>query len=439
MFTTCRSPKKLLITVLTDSAVGENAAVFEATRRPAAMRFIMVAVLIDMISIGLMIPVLPLIVGQFTQSQSDHAFWYGAVTFAFGVTNFFGSPILGALSDRFGRRPVLLIGFSGLAFTFFMTAAATSLWTLVVIRLIGGAMQANIAVANAYVADITPAQDRAKQFGLLGAMMGFGFILGPALGGILGDLDLRLPFVAAGSLAVLNWVYGFFVLPESLPVGQRTPFDWRKANPVSALRGLIGLGGVGPLVAVIALNTLSQFMLHSTWVLYATFKFGWGPHETGWSLMAVGVVNVLMQGVLLKHILKRISAQRLVVIGLASAALAYFAFGMATQGWMLFLIIVLNMPSAATGTALQSMVSSAAGARVQGRTLGAVSSLNSMMAVLAPLAGAGLLSLVSDAPRGDIRLGLPFFVGSLIQLIATALAVWHFRRQRLPAPDAFSI
>ena len=439
MFTTCRSPKKLLITVPTESAVGESAAVFEATGRPAAMRFIMVAVLIDMISIGLMIPVLPLIVGQFTQSQSDHAFWYGAVTFAFGVTNFFGSPILGALSDRFGRRPVLLIGFSGLAFTFFMTAAATSLWTLVVIRLIGGAMQANIAVANAYVADITPAQDRAKQFGLLGAMMGFGFILGPALGGILGDLDLRLPFVAAGSLAVINWVYGFFVLPESLPVGQRTPFDWRKANPVSAFRGLIGLGGVGPLVAVIALSTLSQFMLHSTWVLYATFKFGWGPHETGWSLMAVGVVNVLMQGVLLKHILKRISAQRLVVIGLASAALAYFAFGMATQGWMLFLIIVLNMPSAATGTALQSMVSSAAGARVQGRTLGAVSSLNSMMAVLAPLAGAGLLLLVSDAPRGDIRLGLPFFVGSLIQLIATALAVWHFRRQRLPAPDAFSI
>lgn len=409
------------------------------TGRPAAMRFIMIAVLIDMISIGLMIPVLPLIVGQFTQSQSDHAFWYGAVTFAFGIANFFGSPILGALSDRFGRRPVLLIGFSGLAFTFFMTAAATSLWTLVVIRLIGGAMQANIAVANAYVADITPAPDRAKRFGLLGAMMGFGFILGPALGGILGDIDLRLPFVASGSLAVLNWIYGFFVLPESLTVDRRTPFDWSKANPVSALRGLIDLGGVGPLVAVIALSTLSQFMLHSTWVLYATFKFGWGPHETGWSLMTVGVVNVLMQGVLLKHILKRISAQRLVVIGLASAALAYCAFGLATQGWMLFVIILLNMPSAATGTALQSIVSGAAGAGVQGRTLGAVSSLNSMMAVLAPVAGAGFLSLVSDAPRGDIRLGLPFFVGSLIQLIAMALAVWHFRRQRRLASSSLSV
>ncbi len=403
------------------------------------MRFIMVAVLIDMMSIGLMIPVLPHLVGQFTHSQADQAFWFGAVAFAFGIANFFGSPILGALSDRFGRRPVLLIGFSGLAFNFFMTAAATSLWMLVLVRLIGGGMQANIAVANAYVADITPASDRARRFGLLGAMMGLGFILGPALGGILGDLDLRLPFVASGSLAVLNWIYGYFVLPESLPKARHTPFEWRKANPVSALRGLIDLRGVGPLVAVIALSTLAQFMLHSTWVLYTTFKFGWGPRETGWSLMVVGVVSVLMQGVLLKHILKRISPEQLAVIGLCSATLAYLAYGLATEAWMLFLIIVLNMPSAATGSTLQSIVSSAADEKIQGRTLGAVSSLNSMMAVLAPVAGAGMLTLVSDAPHGDMRLGLPFFVGCLIQFIALGLAVWHFQRQRALATGISSV
>lgn len=410
-----------------------------ALGRPAAMRFIMIAVLIDMMSIGLMIPVLPHLVGQFTHSQADQAFWFGAVAFAFGIANFFGSPILGALSDRFGRRPVLLIGFSGLAFNFFMTAAATSLWMLVLVRLIGGGMQANIAVANAYVADITPASDRARRFGLLGAMMGLGFILGPALGGILGDLDLRLPFVASGSLAVLNWIYGYFVLPESLPTARHTPFEWRKANPVSALRGLIDLRGVGPLVAVIALSTLAQFMLHSTWVLYTTFKFGWGPRETGWSLMVVGVVSVLMQGVLLKHILKRISPEQLAVIGLCSATLAYLAYGLATEAWMLFLIIVLNMPSAATGSTLQSIVSSAADEKIQGRTLGAVSSLNSMMAVLAPVAGAGMLTLVSDAPHGDMRLGLPFFVGCLIQFIALGLAVWHFQRQRALATGTSSV
>ena len=401
-----------------------------ALGRPAAMRFIMIAVLIDMMSIGLMIPVLPHLVGQFTQSQADQAFWFGAVSFAFGIANFFGSPILGALSDRFGRRPVLLIGFSGLAFNFFMTAAATSLWMLVFVRLIGGGMQANIAVANAYVADITPPADRARRFGLLGAMMGLGFILGPALGGILGDFDLRLPFVASGALAVINWIYGYFVLPESLPKDHRTPFAWRKANPVSALRGLLDLRNVGPLVAVIALSTLSQFMLHATWVLYTTFKFGWGPRETGWSLMVVGVVSVIMQGVLLKHILRRISPQSLAVIGLCSASVAYFAYGFASESWMLFLIIVLNMPSAATGSTLQSIVSGAAGEKIQGRTLGAVSSVNSLMAVLAPVAGAGMLTLVSHAPPGDTRLGLPFFVGGFIQLLALGLAVRHFQRQR---------
>jgi len=399
--------------------------------RPAAMRFIMIAVLIDMMSIGLMIPVLPHMVGLFTDSKADQAFWFGAVSFAFGIANFFGSPILGALSDRFGRRPVLLIGFSGLAFNFFMTAAATSLWMLVWVRLIGGAMQANIAVANAYVADITPPQDRARRFGLLGAMMGVGFILGPAIGGVMGSVDVRLPFIASGSLAVINWIYGYFVLPESLPVAQRAPFVWRSANPVSSLRGLVGLGGVGPLVAVIALSTLAQFMLHSTWVLFTTFKFGWGPHETGLSLMLVGLVNVVMQGVLLKHVLRRISPQQLSIIGLCSAALAYAAYGLVTQPWMFFLVIVLNMASAATGSTLQSIVSSAADANVQGQTLGAVSSLNSMMAVIAPLAGAGLLALVSGAPAGSVQLGLPLFVASFIQLISLVLAIWHFQHRRV--------
>jgi DHA1 family tetracycline resistance protein-like MFS transporter len=187
---------------------------------------------------------------------------------------------------------------------------------------------------------------------------------------------------------------------------------------------------LGPLVVVIALSYLSQFMLHSSWVLYTKFKFGWGPHEVGWSLMTVGVVNVLMQGFLLKHVLKRVSAQRLSVIGLLSSTIAYIAYGLAPQGWMLFVIIVLNLPSAATGAALQSIVSGAASANIQGRTLGAIASLNSLMAVVAPLAGAGLLMLVSDAPRGDIRLGLPFFVGAFISFMAMVLAIWHFQRQR---------
>ena len=192
----------------------------------AAMPFIMATVLIDMISIGLIIPVLPLLVASFTGSQADQVFWYGVVTFSFSIANFFGSPILGALSDRYGRRPVLLLGFCALAVSFFVTAAAQALWVLIVVRLFSGAMQSNVAVANAYVADITPPEGRAKRFGMLGAMFGIGFILGPVIGGLLGSVDLRLPFVAAGVLALVNLGYGYWVLPESLPPEQRRPFEW---------------------------------------------------------------------------------------------------------------------------------------------------------------------------------------------------------------------
>ena len=201
-------------------------------KRQAAMPFIMATVLIDMISIGLIIPVLPKLVGSFETSAAAQVSAYAYVAMAFGFANFIGSPILGALSDRYGRRPVLLIGFSGLAISFFVTALATALWMLIAVRLFSGALQANIAVANAYVSDITPPEERAKRFGMLGAMFGLGFILGPVLGGLLGGINLRLPFYCAGTLAVCNWLYGFFVLPESLPVDRRRPFSWARANPI---------------------------------------------------------------------------------------------------------------------------------------------------------------------------------------------------------------
>jgi len=226
--------------------------------RPAAMRFIMLTVLIDMVAIGLMVPVLPALVGTFTGSQANQALWYGVVTFAFGIANFFGSPIIGALSDHHGRRPVLLLGFGALALSFFVTAIATALWMLIAVRLVSGAMQSNAAVANAYVADITEPQDRAKRFGMLGAMFGLGFIIGPVMGGLLGGINLQLPFVAAGALALLNLLYGYYVLPESLPRDKRRAFEWKAANPLLALRGLTELKGVGLLVAVIACSGLAQ-------------------------------------------------------------------------------------------------------------------------------------------------------------------------------------
>ena len=399
-----------------------------STDRKAAMRFIMLTVLIDMVAIGLIIPVLPALVGGFTDSPSDQTLWYGVVAFAFGMANFFGSPILGALSDAYGRRPVLLLGFCGLALNFFATALATALWMLIAVRLVGGAMQANAAVANAYVADITAAENRAKRFGLLGAMFGVGFIIGPVMGGLLGAIDVRLPFFVAGGLALLNLLYGYFVLPESLPIERRSAFDWRAANPLAALRALAQLKEVGLLVAVIACSGLAQFVLYTCWVLYTTFKFGWGPLENGWSLAAVGITSVIVQGFLLGPLLKRFSAQHLTVIGLVSSTLAYAAWGAATEGWMMFAIIAVNLLGATVTASIQSIISRAADSGNQGQTLGAVSSLNSLMAVVAPVIGAPLLGMVSHLPRGDWRMGAPFYFCAALQAAALVLAVVHFRR-----------
>jgi MFS transporter, DHA1 family, tetracycline resistance protein len=401
-----------------------------STSRQAAMPFIMITVLIDMLAIGLIIPVLPALVGVFSGSQADQAYWYGLVALSFGLANFFSSPILGALSDRFGRRPVLLLGFFGLGISFFGTALATGLWVLVVVRIVAGAMQANAAVANAYVADITAPEQRAKRFGLLGAMMGVGFIVGPVMGGLLGAIDLQLPFYVAGALALLNLLYGYLVLPESLPIELRKKFNWRAANPVTSLKALVNLKGVGALVGVVAFSGLAQFILYTTWVLYTTFKFGWGPLQNGWSLAAVGVMQVIVQGFMLGPLLKRFAPQRLAVWGLVSSAVAYALWGAATEGWMMFAIIGVNLLGQTVTAAVNSMISSAADAKSQGQTLGAVSALNSLMAVAAPVIGAPLLAVVSHLPQGDWRIGAPFYFCALLQAVSLGLAVWHFRTHR---------
>ena len=396
--------------------------------REAAMPFIMIAVLIDMAAIGVIVPVLPTLVASFATDPADQAFWYGVVAAAFGLANFVASPILGALSDHFGRRPVMLLGFMGLGVSFFGTAMTTSLIGLIIARTLGGAMQANVAIANAYVADISAPEERAKRFGFLGAMMGVGFIVGPVVGGLLGAVNLHLPFYFAGSLTLMNLLYGYFVLPESLPLDKRKAFSWRSANPATSLRKLGQLKGVGPLVGVVAFSGLAQFVLYTVWVLHNSFKFGWGPRENGWSLAAVGIVAVLVQGVLLGRLLKRLSPQKLAMWGLVSSTIAYTLWGAATEGWMMYAVIAVNLLGGTVTASVQCMISSAADSKSQGQTMGAVSSLNGLMAVLAPLLGAPMLAMVSHYPQGDWRIGAPFYFCALLQVASLLLAVLHLRR-----------
>ena len=395
----------------------------------AAMRFIMLAVLIDMLAVGIIVPVLPAMVGRFTTDPSEQAFWYGVIAAVYALSQFVAAPILGALSDRFGRRPVLLLGFCGIAINFFTTALATSIAMLVASRIVGGAMQANAAVANAYVADITAPADRAKRFGMLGAMFGIGFILGPVVGGLLGGIDLRLPFFLAGGLALANLAYGYFVLPESLAPAQRRPVNWWRANPLSSFKQLVALRGVGLLVGVLGFAALAQFSLYTVWVLYGSLRFGWGPTENGWSLFAVGIVSAVVQGGLLGRLLKSFGTQRLAMAGLVSSSLAFVGWGLATQPWMMYAVIVANLLGAAVSASLQGLVSAAADERTQGQTLGAVSSLNSLAAVVAPVLAAPLMATVSHLPPSDWRIGAPMFFCALLQTLALVLAVLHFRRQ----------
>ena len=392
------------------------------------MRFIMVTMLIDMIGIGIIIPVLPVLVGEFTGSLAEQAFWFGAVTFTFSVANFFASPVLGALSDTYGRRPILLVGFLGFGVSFFVTAVVTQLWLLVAIRLFSGALMANAAIANAYVADITPPEKRAQRFGQLGAMLGLGFILGPALGGLLGNTDVRLPFFVAGSCALVNLAYGYFVLPESLPPERRRPMNWRAAaNPFAALAHLGRLEGVGSLVIVIALGSLAQFILQSTWVLYTTFRFDWSPMANGWSLFMVGAMSFLVQGLLLRRMIAWFGSERLALVGMVSNVLCHVGWALSTQGWMMYALIACNLLGYAVVPTVQSMVSAAADPKTQGQTMGAVAALQSVAAVLGPAIGAPLLGMVSHFEPGDWRMGAPFFFTSALLL---AGAVIYFGRYR---------
>lgn len=405
------------------------------SRKPA-LAFVMVTLLIDVIGIGLIVPVLPLLIGEFTSGRDTQSYGFMAVAATFLGAQFLCAPLLGALSDRYGRRPLLLLGIGGLGVTFLLTALAKSLWVIILSRLIGGGLSANFAVAQAYAADVTPPEERTQSLGKLGAMFGIGFVLGPVIGGLLGGIDLRLPMLAAAGVCALNWLYGLLVLPESLPPERRRAVSLARINPVASLAGVVRLKGVGSLVFALALGLLPQLMMQTIWVLYTSFRFGWGSRENGLSFFVVGLVAVLVQGFLLRVLIARFGERRLILLGLVSGVIAYAGYGLAPHGWIMVALIACNFMGFATTVTLQGVVSKAAPAEAQGQVMATLGSLSSLLGILAPIVGNTLLAQVTHLPVTDWRIGAPFFVASLLQAIALAVAWRHFAAGAAAAPVA---
>ncbi|SHN40238.1 MFS transporter, DHA1 family, tetracycline resistance protein [Duganella sacchari] len=392
------------------------------------LNFVLICVFIDMLGIGLIVPVLPVLVGQFTGSRDAQADWYGWLAAVFGLMQFIFMPMLGAISDRIGRRPVLLYSMAGMSINFLTTAWAPNLACLFIGRVIGGMSSASMSVASAYASDISTPENRAKSFGKIGAAFGLGFICGPALGGLLGDVDLRLPFYVAGALSAANLLYGYFVVPESLPASRRTSFSLSKINPFSALIRLTRREDIRGLVVTFTLVTLAQMMLQTTWVLYTNFRFNWTTGQNGLALFCVGLTAAIVQAGLLGMLIKKFGEVKLSLLGMASGFLTYIAYGLATEGWMMYVFILCNVLSFAINPALQGIISKSTAPEQQGELMGSLQSISSVGVILMPRLGSDILGRVSHLPPNDWRFGSTFFLCAAMQALAIFAAVRYFRK-----------
>jgi DHA1 family tetracycline resistance protein-like MFS transporter len=413
-------------------APGLAGAAPEAKR--VGLNFILICVFIDMLGIGLALPVLPILVGEFVEGRDLQAYWYGILATVFGLMQFLCMPVLGAMSDKIGRRPVLLYSMVGMFFNFLATAWAPTLLALFIGRFIGGMSSASMSVASAYASDVSTPENRARSFGMIGAAFGMGFICGPMLGGFLGSINLHLPFYVAAGLCAANFVFGYFFVPESLPKEKRTAFSIARANPFSSLARLATRPDIRGLIAVFALVTFAGTMLQTTWVLYTNFRFNWGPRDIGISLFCVGLTAVVVQAGLLGRLIKRFGEVKLSLIGLTSGAIVYLLYGLATEGWMMYAFTFCNVLAYAAGPALQAIVSKATDPSEQGALMGSLQSLSSLAIVLVPVVSTGILAKVSHFPANDWRLGTTFYLSAIMQTVALYIAWRYFATHQSVKP-----
>lgn len=388
-----------------------------------AIAFIFVTMLLDVIALGVIIPVIQPLILEFRGGDFSSATQIsGLMQTLWMLLQFFASPILGSLSDHFGRRPVLLLSLFGLAIDYAIMAMAPTLVIFYLGRLISGVTAATYGTAGAYIADVTPPEKRAAGFGMLGAAFGLGFIIGPALGGWLGSHDLRLPFWVSSGLALANAMYGIFVLPESLPKSRRVPFSWKKANPVGSLMlyrnhpGLLGLAGV------LALYWLAHFSLQSVFVLYTGYRYGWDTRHVGFMLSLIGVGSVIVQGALVRPVVARLGERRSLLMGLTFGAAGFLWYALApTQEWFWASVPVFAL-AGFTGPSLQGLLSRRVEPTIQGRLQGANGSVMSIGGILGPVMYSQVFAWAIGSGKGLHAPGAPYLLAAGLLVIALALA-----------------
>jgi len=404
-----------------------------ATSRRAAYTFIFITILLDSLAFGMIIPVLPKLVESFMGGDAGKAAQiYGLFGTIWALMQLISMPIIGALSDRYGRRPVILASVAGLGVDSMLMALAPTVWWLLVGRVVSGITAANVSTASAYIADTTPPDRRAQGFGMMGAAFGLGFILGPVVGGLLGADNPRLPFWIASGFCMLNALYGLFVLPESLPPERRARFEWGKANPVGALKMLAERPELRGLALTKFLMDISHVVLPSTFVLYAGYRYGWGVKQVGVALFAVGLCSMAVQGALVGPVVKRLGERKTLPLGLIFGALGFLGYGLAPTSTIMLAMVPLQALWGFAGPALQGLATRRVSGTEQGRLQGAFSTTQSIAQIIGPaLYTQAFAWFISDAAPVHLP-GAPFLIAACFLVLSLVLGLTHTRAAALP-------